>query len=269
MDSLLDEPRRVAVELGIRLDRQATLETVLPLEDGQQQLGCLHRHLLDEPPGDLVLGGRRALGDELLETALPERPLLLQHLADDGGVGRRADGAVLDRIRQLLDRARVVPVVGGRRRNRFMQRALDLGVNRHQGSFLAVVARTTRRGSSRIRRGGPSKSAAIRSSSRRMPAAASSSCGCATVVKPIRASAPTAMPSKPTIETSAGTRRPASSRRSTRSIARMSFAAATAVASSTVVSTQAVSRHARTKLSYRTAFVRSSTSGPVTYAMRS
>ena len=91
---------------------------------GFSSSAAFDRHLLDQPPGDVVLGRRRHRRDQLEDALPPEVHLLLQHLDDDHGIAGGADRAVLDRVGQLLQRARVVPQTGRRRLRHLVQRAL-------------------------------------------------------------------------------------------------------------------------------------------------
>ena len=121
--TLLGDAGRVAVELRVGLDREAPLQAILPLEDGEQDLGAPDGHLLVQLPGDLVLGPGRVLGDDLVDPVPPEVHLLLEHLPDDRRVARRPGRPARDGIGELLDRAGVVPEVGRGRRGHLPQRA--------------------------------------------------------------------------------------------------------------------------------------------------
>src|SRR5207247_533170 len=122
---LLDERRGVAIEPRVRLDRQPPLQGALALEHRLQQLSPPDGDLLEERPRDLVLAPGRVVSDQRRYPVAPEVHLLRQDLPDDRRVRRRADGPVLDRVRELLDGAGVVPVVRRGRRDHLVQRALE------------------------------------------------------------------------------------------------------------------------------------------------
>jgi hypothetical protein len=109
---VLEHARRAAVELRVHLHRQEALLAGRALVDGLEDRGRSAADRLDEPPGDVVLGRLRVRRDQLVEHRLPSLRVLLHDREDDLRVRRRADGAVVDGLLQLRDRAGVVPEVG-------------------------------------------------------------------------------------------------------------------------------------------------------------
>ena len=97
---------RVSVELRIGLDREASLPAVL----SRTKIGSrsLAPRIAISSFSFQVISSSVQVGfsdDELDDSVAPKVHLLCQHLADDGGVARRADSSPFDRVGQLLDRA--------------------------------------------------------------------------------------------------------------------------------------------------------------------
>ena len=124
-DPLLEHPFGVRVVGRVRLHRQAALAATLAHEDRLEHGGAADGHLLDHGPGDLDLGPGRVRRGQLRDPRRPVRPFLAQHLEHDARVRGRAGGAPRDRVLELLERARVVPVVGRTAGDRSEHRAVD------------------------------------------------------------------------------------------------------------------------------------------------
>ena len=137
-ERLADHRGGIAVEGGIGLQAQAALAPGMGCEHGRQDRRTPGAHLLDEGPAELDLRRGGQLCRELADAGRPVVALLAHHLAHDDGVGRRPGGAALDGVGELGDRARVVPVVGGRRLHHRGERAVDEG-DGHFGTSSAAA----------------------------------------------------------------------------------------------------------------------------------
>ena len=112
VNRLLDYQIGIPVVLRIGLNGKPAIFSFFPLEDGEQQLGALDRHLFGEFPRDLVFRCPRSFLDELSDPGRPQVHLLVEHFTDNRRIGRRPDGAILDGVSQLGDGAGVVPEIG-------------------------------------------------------------------------------------------------------------------------------------------------------------
>lgn len=156
-DGLLDHLVPAAVVFRVHLDREAALPALEFFKDGQQLFAALPAHLVEEQPGDLVLGGRGVLRDQSADAGLPVGELLLDHRAHDDRVARRAHDAALEAVVQLLLPAGVHPDVGvGKADRRLVQHAFIVAhvVSSCQWMCVVIPSRCcpTRRGRRRGRR---------------------------------------------------------------------------------------------------------------------
>ena len=106
---------------------------------GMQQRRALARHLLDDRPREMRLGRAGHLRGQLAHPPPPAVGILLPDVVNDRRVGRGAHRAVRDRIFQLVDGARVVPDVSGRR-GRLLERAQRARLRRPPSRAHQVVA---------------------------------------------------------------------------------------------------------------------------------
>ena len=106
-----EHPVERAIERRIGLHREPALASGEAFECRLQEHGAAQRHLLDHDPRQLDLRGVGAFARQCLDPVPPERRLGLPDVADDRRIRGRADRAVRDRVRQFVDRARIVPDV--------------------------------------------------------------------------------------------------------------------------------------------------------------
>ncbi len=110
---LLDHRVGVTVEGGIGLDREPAGASAGCLEGGHEKRRGAGAHLRHDLPGHLALRPGGMLGDELGDSLLPARRLLVPDVDHDRRVRGGAHRTVADRVLELVDRAAVVPDVGG------------------------------------------------------------------------------------------------------------------------------------------------------------
>ena len=127
-DGLLDHPRRVAVVGRVRLDRQPALPAGR-LGVDRERAAPRRRTAISS-----MIAQVSSTSDQVGFSAASSRTrgtqwrlLLADHFEHDRRVRGGAGGAALDGVRQLLDRARVVPVVGWAEPRRAQQRTVDRG----------------------------------------------------------------------------------------------------------------------------------------------
>ena len=98
---------------------------------GWRIAGAPGGHLLDDRPGQLDLAPRRVGRRELVDPRDPVGLLLLHDLEHDARVRRRPGRAALDGVGELIDGARVVPVLGRGLLRHPQERAVERG-HRHR-----------------------------------------------------------------------------------------------------------------------------------------
>ena len=121
-----------AEEGRVGLHREAALAAARRLEGRQEERRGTKRHLLDDGPREVDLGGGRTLLGEGTDPPAPDGRIGLPDVGHDRRVGGGADGAEGDRVLELGDGAGVVPDVGRRRGDRPTQWAVR---EREPGSF--------------------------------------------------------------------------------------------------------------------------------------
>jgi len=109
VNRLVQDRLRIAVEPGVGLDREAAVAAVLCLENRPEQPGTLLGYLLDQLPGDLVLGRGRHLIEQRLDARPPLGHFFLQYAEDDHRITGGARRTVLHGIGQFLNGGGVVP----------------------------------------------------------------------------------------------------------------------------------------------------------------
>ena len=121
-ERLLEDCIAVAEETGIRLDGEAPVASAMRLEDRFEEPCGPDRQLLDELPGDGVLGGGGKLAEQAVGSRPPRGDVALEHRHGDHRIARRADRAVLDGVGELVDRRGVVPEACWRRLRHLVER---------------------------------------------------------------------------------------------------------------------------------------------------
>ena len=115
----------VAIETRVDLDRETPVAPLVSLEDRLEQLGRAHRHLLDQPPADGVLCGRRHLRHQGLDARPPGGQLLLQDRDCDHRVAGGSDRSIGDRVGELVNVRRVVPQLRRRGLSHLVESAFE------------------------------------------------------------------------------------------------------------------------------------------------
>ena len=129
----------VPVQRRVRLEAEPALAAGVLVEHGAERRGGADAHLLGDRPREVDLGPRRVGRGELPDARLPGLALAAHDLADDDRVGGRARAPALDGVRDVVQRAGVVPEVGRRPLDHRRERAVD------QGHGHVVLSSTDRR----------------------------------------------------------------------------------------------------------------------------
>jgi len=103
-----------AGQARVGLHGQATVASLVLLEDGLEQRGGLDAHLAHDLPADLGLGGLGHLLSQLGAAGEPHVLALVDAGVGDGGVAGGTDATEGDGLAQLVGVGRVVPQGGGR-----------------------------------------------------------------------------------------------------------------------------------------------------------
>jgi len=104
MHRLFDQRFAVAVIHRVGLHRQPALLALLPLEDRQHQDRTFQAHFFDNAPGNLFLVPGRVIADQTRQRLLPGSEFFFENVQDNAWIGCGADGAITDRVVQLVDR---------------------------------------------------------------------------------------------------------------------------------------------------------------------